>query len=290
MPVFGKGEPLSEHIAALLRAGLLALLVALNGAGWPLVAGSAPALAQDADSASDADSEDMAADESEDEDEEELDPEEKARRELNKKSYYWGKPSIPKRYPVAKGWFRIPAPPKKEIKKFQFMPPISAKAKLNFMQSLMYYNPFSIRQMVNMMTTKKKAAKGLSFEEVVESLKIKANELNMRHVGTSTPWKVIREIRGSDDFPKVEIYSFCDLETLALVLEYMPDFIIFIPCRVAVVEDGNGDIWVVMLEWDVRWLDTSPNPNRISEELRKRAISVRERLEQMMEAAANGDL
>ena len=265
MPIFGKREREGTSLFTHVRTGLLALMVALGGLG----AGVAPALAQ-----------------------EDEDAKEKARQELNKKSYFWGKPSIPERFPVQKGWFRIPAPPKKKTpqKKFQFMPPISAKAKLNFMQSLMYYNPFSIRQMVNMMTTKKKAMKGLSFEEVVESLKIKANELNMRLVSTSTPWKVIREIRGTDDFPKVEIYSFCDLETLAVVLEYMPDFIIFIPCRVAVLEDGNGDIWIVMLEWDVRWLDTSPNPNRISEELRKRAISVRERLEKMMEAAANGDL
>ncbi len=263
MPIFGKREREGTSLFTHVRTGLLALMVALGGLG----AGVAPALAQ-----------------------EDEDAKEKARQELNKKSYFWGKPSIPERFPVQKGWFRMPAPPKKKVEKFTVMPPISAEAKMNFMQSLMYYNPFSIRQMVNFMTSKKKAMEGLTFEDVVESLKIKANELNMRHVGTSTPWKVIREIRGTDDFPRVEIYSFCDLETLALVLEHMPDFIVFIPCRVAVIEDKNGDIWVMTLEWDVRWLDTSPNPNRISDELRKRAISVRERLEKMMEAAANGDL
>ena len=264
MPVFGKRESNGGRpVMRRLGAGLVALMLALGG----LVAGASVAGAQEDEEAK-----------------------EKARQELNKKSYFWGKPSIPERLPVQKGWFRMPTPPKQKIEKFKFMPPVSSEAKLNFMQSLMYYNPFSLRQMVNFMAAKKKAAEGLSFEDVVESLKIKANELNMRMVGVSTPWKVIREIRGTDDYPKVEIYSFCDLETLALVLEHMPEFIVFIPCRVAVMEDRQGNIWLVTLEWDVRWMDTSPNPNRISEELRKRAISVRERLEKMMEAAANGDL
>jgi len=184
----------------------------------------------------------------------------------------------------------MPVPPKKDIPKFQFQEPISAEAKMRFMQTLMGYNPFSLRQMINFMAAKKKAAEGLTFEEVVESLRLKGNELNMRFVGVSTPYKVIREIRGDDKYPRVEIYSFCDLETLALVLEHMPEFIVFIPCRIAVMEDKDGNIWLVTLDWDVRWIDTLPNPNRISDELRKRAISVRERLEIMMEAAANGDL
>jgi len=44
------------------------------------------------------------------------------------------------------------------------------------------------------------------------------------------------------------------------------------------------------MDWDVRWLDTSPNPNKISPELREKAIMVREAIESIMEAGANGDL
>jgi uncharacterized protein (DUF302 family) len=211
-----------------------------------------------------------------------------ATAKMNAKSYYKGDPPISGRLPEQTGWLQIPTPPKEKEKKFEFSPPISAEAKMKAMQSLMYYNPFSLKQMINMMAAKKKAAKGLTFEEVVESLKVKGNELNMRFVGVSTPWKVIREIY-DPEYPRVEIYSFCDLETLARILEYVPEFIVFIPCRIAVMEDKNGDIWLVTLDWDVRWMDTSPNPNRISDDLRRRAISVRERLEAMMEAAANGD-
>ena len=215
---------------------------------------------------------------------------EKARQEMNAKSFFHGKPAYPDPVPVEKGWVRFPTPPAKKNPYFEFMPPISAEAKMKFMQSMMAYNPFGLRDMINFMAAKKKAAEGLTFEEVVESLRLKGNELNMRFVGVSTPWKVIREIRGDDKYPRVEIYSFCDLETLALVLEYMPEFIVFIPCRIAVMEDGKGNIWLVTLDWDVRWLNTSPNPNRIPKEIYERALKIRANMEKMMEAAANGDL
>ncbi len=207
---------------------------------------------------------------------------------MNAKSFFSGKPVIDRRLEKQKGWLRMPTPPEEKLEKHKFMPPISAEAKMKAMQSLMYYNPFSLKQMINMMAAKKKAAEGLSFDEVVESLKTKGNELNMRFVGVSTPWKIIREIYRKD-YPRVEIFSFCDLETLARILEYSPEFIVFIPCKIAVMEDGKGNIWLVTLDWDIRWMDTAPNPNRISDDLRKRAMSIRTRLEQMMEAAATGD-
>ncbi len=238
------------------------------GLALALMAGlaGAPALAQDED-----------------------DPKEKARVELNAKSYMWDKAPYEKPVPEQRGWVRLPTPPKEEMKKHEFMPPISAEAKMRFMQSMMALNPFSLKDMINMMAAKKKAAEGLSFDEVVESLKLKGNELNMRFVGVSAPWRVIREIY-DPKYPRVEIFSFCDLETLARILEYSPEFIVFIPCRIAVMEDRNGDIWLVTLDWDIRWLNTAPNPNRISEDLYNRAKSIRERMEKMMEAAANGDL
>ena len=220
----------------------------------------------------------------------ESDAAEKARKELNAKSYFHGKPPFSGPLKQPNGYFRFPVPPKRKIPKFEFQEPISAEAKMRFMQTMMAMNPFSLRQMINFMAAKKKAAPDLSFEDVVDSLKSKAEELNMRFVGVSKPYNLIRQIRNDDKYPRVEIYSFCDIDTLSYVLEYMPEFIVFIPCRIAVMEDKKGNIWLVTLDWDVRWIDTLPNPNRISDELRKRAISVRERLEKMMEAAANGDL
>lgn len=166
---------------------------------------------------------------------------------------------------------------------------LSAEAKMKMMQSMMAFSPYSLRDMINTMVVKKKVLEGISFDEVVESLELKANELNMRSVGHNTPYVILREIDDPNS-PRVEFFSFCDLITMRQIIDYSLEFIAFLPCRIAVVEDDAGDIWLVTLDWDVRWLDTSPNPNRISPELRERAISVRERIEDIMEAAANGDL
>jgi uncharacterized protein (DUF302 family) len=166
---------------------------------------------------------------------------------------------------------------------------LSAEAKMRMMQSMMAFNPFSLRDMISFMVVKKKVLEGISFDEVVESLQLKANQLNMRGVGHNTPYTILREIHDPDS-PRLEIFGFCDLITMRMILDYSLEFLAFLPCRIAVVEDANQDIWLVSLDWDVRWLDTSPNPNKIPAELRERAISVRERIETIMEAAANGDL
>lgn len=166
---------------------------------------------------------------------------------------------------------------------------ISAKAKMNAAQSFMSVNPFSLRDMVNMMTTKLKVDEGLTLEEVVESMNLRANLLNMRLVGHNTPWKIMESISG-EPMPKVEILSYCDVMTMRDILDYSPEFVAFLPCRISVIEDSAGDLWVVMLDWDVRWLDTSPNPNKMSEELRQKAIKIRDSLQSIMEAGAAGDL
>lgn len=166
---------------------------------------------------------------------------------------------------------------------------ISGEAKMNAAQSFMTVNPLSLRDMVNMMTTKIKVDEGLTVEDVVESMNLRANLLNLRQVGHNAPWKIMESISG-ESMPKVEILSYCDVMTMRDILDYSPEFVAFLPCRIAVIEDSVGDLWVVTLDWDVRWLDTSPNPNKMSEKLRQQAITIRESLQSIMEAGAAGDL
>lgn len=186
------------------------------------------------------------------------------------------------------GYFKIPTRPQENHRKNTMMPPISSEAKMRAVQSGMLVNPFSLRDMMNFMVAKKKVLPGITFDEVIESLKTKANELNMRAVGHNTPYKLLRQIDDPNS-PRVEILSFCDLITMRKILDYSLEFLAFLPCKISVAEDADGQIWLVTLDWDVRWLDSSPNPNKIPADLRERAISVRERIEAIMEAAAVGD-
>ncbi|MCP4183322.1 MAG: DUF302 domain-containing protein [Hyphomicrobiales bacterium] len=182
----------------------------------------------------------------------------------------------------------IPTRPKEDYQKNTMLEPLSATAKMRFMQSIMTTMPFSLRDMINMMVAKKKALPGLSFDEVIESLKSKALDLNMRPTGHNTPYKILRQTFDPNS-PRVEFLSFCDLITMRKILDYSLEMSAFLPCRIGVVEDANNQIWLTTLDFDIRWLDTSSNPNKISDDLRLRAIRVRENIEKIMDAAATGD-
>lgn len=205
---------------------------------------------------------------------------------FNAQSYFHGEAPVPER--ADEGASVMPTRPKEDYPKNMMMPPISAEAKMKMMQTAMAANIFSLRDMMNMIVAKKKALPGLSFDEVIESLQSKAFDMNMRPTGHNTPWKVLRETYDPAS-PRLEFLSFCDLITMRMILDYSLEFGAFVPCRITVAEDAEGQIWLYTLDWDVRWLDTSPNPNRLPDELRERALKVRENIEIMMEAAATGD-
>jgi uncharacterized protein (DUF302 family) len=188
------------------------------------------------------------------------------------------------------GGFTMPTLPKEEFKPNTFSEGVSAEAKMKAAQSMMLFNPLSMRQMMSMMVAKKKAKSGLKFDEVVDSMKLKANQRNFKLVGHNPLSKDVVAISGKTDTPRVEIFSFCDAIVAREILDYSPEFIAFLPCRIAVLEDAQKAIWLVTLDWDVRWLDTSLNPNKMPESVRAKAIQIRESIELIMEAGANGDL
>lgn len=208
--------------------------------------------------------------------------------EFNSLTYFHGTPPIDGRLSLDQV-AGFPTRPAEELpENMMVIPPLSAEAKMMAMQTMMQTNPWSLRDMMAMMVAKKKALPGLTFDEVIESLQSKGFDLNMRPTGHNTPYKILRETFDPES-PRLEMLSFCDLTTMRMIMNYSLEFGAFLPCRITVAEDNEGNIWLMTMDWDVRWLDTSPNPNRISDDLRERAIRVRENIEIMMEAAATGD-
>jgi uncharacterized protein (DUF302 family) len=166
---------------------------------------------------------------------------------------------------------------------------ISPEARANFVSTLMSMNPFSMQEMIAMMAVKYPAKPGLSFDDVAEAMKSKANEINFKFVGHSPLWKDVVAISGKTDTPRVEFFSFCGALIARDLLDLSLEFAVFLPCRVAIVEDAKKQIWVLTLDWDVRWLDSSKNPNQISADLREKAIKVRESIDKIMKAGASGE-
>jgi len=190
--------------------------------------------------------------------------------------------TLPDKYPV-------PVPEARQHIPNTMMDPITPEARNRFVQSSLALSPLSLRDLINLLAYKVQARPGLSFDDVVASMKARANKINFKFVGVNAIWKDVAATTGKPT-PRVEIFNFCDASIARELLDYSLEFVVFLPCRIAVVEDANQKIWLVMLDWDVRWVDDLPNPDRISEPLRQGALKLRQGLENIIQAGANGDL
>lgn len=146
------------------------------------------------------------------------------------------------------------------------------------------------REAMNYMVVKYKAKPGLKFDEVVESLKLRGNQVNFKLVGENLMWKDFRAVLNDETAPRVEVFSFCDIAVGRQLLKIIPEMAVFLPCRITVMEDADKNIWVMTQDWDATWLDYSGKSMGIPPELKKAAIEIRDKMDNMMRAAANGDI
>jgi uncharacterized protein (DUF302 family) len=127
-------------------------------------------------------------------------------------------------------------------------------------------------------------AKGVSLEDAEQSMKLRANALNMKLVADLPLSRQVEAITGKPS-RYATIFQFCDAMTARQMLDYSLDFAAYLPCRIALVEDEKGQGWVVMMD-----LNLLINAANLKPELKAKAIEVRDMLENIMRAAANGEL
>ncbi len=175
---------------------------------------------------------------------------------------------------------RVVTPEEKKAMMRQLMPWMSQATRMN------------VRDVMNYMAVKYKAKPGLSFDDVVESMKLRANQLNFKLVGHSPMWKDFRAVLGDTTAPRVEVFHYCDIAAGREVLKYAPEALVFLPCRIGIMEDADKNIWVMTLDWDVSWLDSISGKMGLENapELIKAAIDIRDKMDNIMRAAAEGDL
>lgn len=127
-------------------------------------------------------------------------------------------------------------------------------------------------------------AKGVSPDAAAQSMKLRANLLNMHLVAELPLSKQVSAITGKPS-PYVTIFQFCDALTARAMLDDDVDFAAYLPCRIALVEGHNGQGWLVMMD-----LDKVLKVANLKPELEAKAIKVRDELLDIMRAGANGDL
>ena len=127
-------------------------------------------------------------------------------------------------------------------------------------------------------------ADGVSMEDAVESMKLRANALNFKLVAELPLSKQVEVMTGQPQ-RRMTIYQFCDALTAKQLLDSNPAFAAFLPCRVALIEDDAGKGRIIMLNMEnlIRAADLPPD-------LRRKAEQVRDNLLSIMVAGANGEL
>lgn len=169
--------------------------------------------------------------------------------------------------------------PQEKAQMMQLMMPL--------MTNLMHID---MAEAMNIFARKLKAKPGLSFDDVRDSLFLRANQLNMKKVGDNLMWKDFHAVLDDKAAPRIEVYSFCDIAVGRDLLKISPEMIVFLPCRIAIMEDSDKNIWVLTIDWDMDWIKGFEKQLGLSDELIKGALSINSRMNEMMQAAANGDL
>jgi len=123
----------------------------------------------------------------------------------------------------------------------------------------------------------------VSFDDAVESLKLRANQHNLKFVGVNAIYKEIESLTGQPS-RRMEIFNFCDGLTANKMLQADPTMIAFMPCRIAILEDAQGKRWVISMMMDLKLVKKLPADARSSAE------RVMAAMKDMMVAASRGDL
>ena len=120
-------------------------------------------------------------------------------------------------------------------------------------------------------------------EDAIDSMKLRANVLNFKLVAHQPLSKELEAMGVKTT--RMEIFQFCDPRIARRMVSHDISFAAYLPCRIAMVEDENGKVWLIMMNLDM-FIGSADLPP----ELEKDALRVRDSLNEIMQAGADGDL
>jgi uncharacterized protein (DUF302 family) len=135
---------------------------------------------------------------------------------------------------------------------------------------------------INQTVVKQPLAEGVSADDAIDAMQSKAIELNMKFVAHQPLSKEL-QARGVDS-GRLEIFQFCNPMDAYEMVKFNPIFAAYMPCRIALVEDQEGKLWVMMLNLDML-IDNTPLPP----EVKAIAEKVNTTLTNILNAAAAGE-
>jgi len=124
----------------------------------------------------------------------------------------------------------------------------------------------------------------LTVKDVEETMRFVANEHNIKNVGELPLSGQIEAMSGKKS-RHLKIYMFCNALTAAQMLDYSDAYSAFLPCRISMVEDKQGKLWLYSLNMDAMIYGGKPLPPALKEE----AEGVKEIILDIMNRGAVGD-
>ncbi len=131
---------------------------------------------------------------------------------------------------------------------------------------------------------KSKVKEGLTFEEVDQSIKSVATEMNIKDVGALPLGDQVEAMLGKK-WRKLKIYLYCNPLTAAKMIDYSDAFSAYLPCRISLLEDKTGKLWLYTLNMDMMIHGGKPLPP----DLKAEAEGVKKIMTTILERGAKGD-
>ena len=131
---------------------------------------------------------------------------------------------------------------------------------------------------------KRPVAEGMSALDVEETMRFVANEHNIKNVGELPLSEQVTAMTG-EEMRYLKIYMFCNPLTAIKMVDYSDAFSAYLPCRISVVEDKSGQLWLYSLNMDMMIHGGTELPADLFEE----ASEVKEIIVDIMNRGAEGD-
>lgn len=131
---------------------------------------------------------------------------------------------------------------------------------------------------------KEKVEDELSAGDVEDVMRNVANEHNIKNVGELPLSKQVEAMQGKP-FRLMKIFMFCNALTAAKMVDYSDAFSAYLPCRVTLVEDKQGKLWLYSLNMDLMIHGGTPLPPELKEE----ALKVKFIIQDIMKRGATGE-
>jgi uncharacterized protein (DUF302 family) len=124
----------------------------------------------------------------------------------------------------------------------------------------------------------------VSLEDAAESMKLRANQLNLPFLKEYVIHQALEQNEGEGQMRHTQIMEFCDPSVAYRISLYNPAFLAFMPCQIGLYEDAEGQGWLISMNLNLLIHGSKHMPP----ELKTDALSIQDTLLNIIAAGSMG--